>query len=151
MQYLWLILQQPGPTATILEAENLVGEGLRRWGQKMNRMFKNILWAVKNNIYNAYMYMQVLNPIASNSTVSRALMIAGRVLPRGSVDFGIHVNNKTPSIYEVKYIHITLKTFSARYFFFIFNMHVVILFQYWTNYCKIIGILAWLEANTHVC
>lgn len=34
MQYLWLILQQPGLSATILEAENIVGGKLEMVGSK---------------------------------------------------------------------------------------------------------------------
>lgn len=76
-----------------------VGDGgVKRW----TGCSKTLYGLLKNNLYNAYMYMHVLIAYSILQNVSRALMIARRVLPRGSVHFGIHVNNKTRNIYDVK-------------------------------------------------
>lgn len=73
MQYLWLILQQPGLTATILEAENIVGESWRWWGQNMNRMFKNTLWAVKKTTYTMHTCICMYSSPTASYGMSAAL------------------------------------------------------------------------------
>ena len=67
----------------------------------IQNMLPEVLLSQKFAMY-WYMYMHVLIAYSILQNVSRALMIARRVLPRGSVHFGIHVNNKTRNIYDVK-------------------------------------------------